>query len=124
MLFLRHSFNFHYRQMMMKLLTSPKVIGGAALACGVLQMKFGHADNFSYRTFVTDKSPDDLVDFYSGESLPKVKWLHVTHAGCLSSPTSCLLAGPSWRRAPLQIYLLWRQEISSTTYVTCLPLSL
>ena len=35
-------------------------------------MKFGHTENFIERKFKTNKNPDDLVDFYSGEDLLKI----------------------------------------------------
>ena len=65
------------------------VIGGTTVACAGLQvpachtrhgslivhfwqMKFGHTENFIERKFKTNKNPDDLVDFYSGEDLLKI----------------------------------------------------
>ena len=57
------------------LLTKPAgwvTMASAGLDWAVMQHKFGCSDNFFEGTFVTDKDPDAVVDFYSAEELLKI----------------------------------------------------
>eukprot|EP00930_Biecheleria_cincta_P053867 TRINITY_DN3965_c0_g1_i1.p1 TRINITY_DN3965_c0_g1~~TRINITY_DN3965_c0_g1_i1.p1 ORF type:complete len:386 (+),score=61.93 TRINITY_DN3965_c0_g1_i1:89-1246(+) len=46
------------------------------MGADILQHHFGTADNFFKGTFITDKDPNDLAEFYSAEDLLKIIAMH------------------------------------------------